>query len=326
MVRMAVKTELSRSAFVEILTNYNLGEYRQSQPLTAGTVQTNFLIQTTKGNFVFRYYENRSKDSVSFEVNLVTYLRSKNYPCPAPFKNNHGMYIDTYNKKPYVMFEFVEGYHIEEPNESQKMQLIRKVAELQNITKNYRPFKRSHRWNYSIELCEALARKEAQRIATPNAKQKLTWFESELSKLSLPRSLPKGICHCDFHFSNVLFRDGMFHALLDFDDANYTFLAFDLATLIDPFISTFQWDTWSRFRKDENVLDFQAARKTVSEYIKYRPLNNNEKRHFFDIYKLSLMFDCIWYFERGDATDFYEKRKIEYLNIIGKHEFYNNVF
>ena len=95
---MEIKTELSRSDFTEILSNYTLGEYRDSQPVTAGTVQTNFLLQTTKGKSVFRYYENRSKDSVLFEVYLIKYLRNKNYPCPAPFKSKYGMYVDIYNK------------------------------------------------------------------------------------------------------------------------------------------------------------------------------------------------------------------------------------
>jgi hypothetical protein len=41
---MAAKTELSRSDFTEILPNYNLGEYRDSRPITAGTVQINFVV------------------------------------------------------------------------------------------------------------------------------------------------------------------------------------------------------------------------------------------------------------------------------------------
>jgi homoserine kinase type II len=323
---MAIKTELSKGDFTEILSNYNLGEYKTSKPFTTGSVQTILSLQTTKGEFVFKYYRNRPKDSVLFEINLVKYLKSKNYPCPAPFKNKHGKYVGIHNKNPYVIFEFIEGHHIEKPSENQKRQFIRKVAELQNITRNYRPLNKKHRWNYSIKLCGELGRKKAQEVATTNAREKLTWFESELSKLNLPKSLPKGICHCDFHFSNVLFKDGEFHALLDFDDANYTFLTFDLATLINPFISSFEWDTWSKFKKDENVFDFKEARKIISEYIKYRPLNGNEKRHLFDIYKLSIMFDCVWYFERGDAMDFYEKRKIEYLNAIGRDEFYNKLF
>jgi len=314
---MAVKTEFSKTDLIEILSNYNLGEYKASKPFTTGAVQTNFLLQTTKGKFVFRYYENRSKDSVLFESNLIKYLKDKNYPCPAPFKNKHGKFVGTYNKKPYVIFEFIEGQHIESPNENQKSQLIRKVAELQNITKKYRPINKKHRWNYSIELCRELARKEAKKIDTANSREKLKWLENELLKLNLPKSLPKGICHCDFHFSNVLFKDDKFNALIDFDDANYTFLIFDLVGLMES-------GAW-RYDKDE-VLDFNEARKILTEYMKYRSLNSNEKRHLFDLYKLSILFDCVWFFARGDVNEFYEKKKIEYLDSVGRKEFYHKLF
>ena len=107
-------------------------------------------------------------------------------------------------------------------------------------------------------------------------------------------------------------------SLLDFDDANYTFLSYDLATLINPFLPSFDWDSWSTFQKDENVFDFREARQTVLEYSRHRPLSKNEKSHLFDVYKLTILFDCIWYFRRGEGQDFYEKRKIDALNRLGK--------
>ncbi|MBI4163158.1 MAG: phosphotransferase, partial [Candidatus Aenigmarchaeota archaeon] len=215
---------------------------------------------------------------------------------------------------------------IKNPRESQKKELVKRVAKLHIITKNYKPKNTKFRYNYNIVNCRALARKEAKRIGTANAREKLKWFESELTKLKLPKSLPKGICHCDFHFSNVLFKNGKFNVLIDFDDANYTFLIYDLAALINPFVKSFEWNTWFNFKRGENVFDFREARKILLEYVKYRPLNSTEKKHLFDVFKLSIMFDCIWYFERGEAEDFYEKRKITYLNSIGREEFYNQLF
>lgn len=323
---MAVKTDFLQNDFEQILMNYNLGLYKASKPISEGTVQTNFLLQTTKGKFVFRYYENRSKESALFETDLIRYLKEKNYPCPAPMKNKHEELVDVFNGKPYVIFEFMEGSPIENPSESQKNQLIKMVAELQNVTKNHKPSYTDFRWNYSVELCRELARKEAEKLNTENSKAKLEWYEYELSKIELPESLPRGICHCDFHFSNVLFKNGKFNALIDFDDANYTYLTYDLAALIDPFKPTFTWDTWSNFGKDENVFNFEGARKIVSKYVRYRPLNNNEKKYLFDVYKLSIMLDCIWYFGRGGANDFYERRKIDYMNMLGRDEFYLNIF
>ena len=324
---MATQTKFTEKELAEILLNYDLGEYVDSEAFTGGTVQANILIQTTKGKFVFRYYErNRSKDSVLFESNLTKYLKDRDYPCPAPFANRHGKFVGIYNEKPYVIFEFMEGQHLENPNENQQRQLTKKVAELHNITKNYRPLYGKHRWNYGIELCRELAQKEAKEINTANSREKLKWFENELLKLNLPKSLPKGVCHCDFHFTNVLFLNGKFNALIDFDDANYTFLIFDLVSLVEPFVPSFRHYNWHEHKVTGNVFDFRETKLIVSEYEKYRPLNNNEKRHIFDVYKLSFLFDCIWYFERGDAKDFFEKRKIDYLDDIGRDRFYDLLF
>ena len=313
---MATKTKFSKKELSEILSNYDLGEFKDSKLFTGGKVQINTLIKTTKGKFVFRYYEkNRSKKSVLFESNLIKYLKDRNYPCPAPFKNKCGKFVGIFNKEPYVIFEFVEGKHIKNQNKNQKKQLIKKVAELQNITKDYKSYNKKYRWNYGIELCRKLAQRKAVKINTINSKEKLKWLESKLLELNLPKSLPKGICHCDFHFSNVLFKNNKFNALLDFDDANYTFLMFDLVGLIES------W-AWPH----DKVLDFKKAKEILQEYTKYRSLNNNEKRHLFDLYKLSILIDCIWYFERGSVKDFREKRKIDFLNNIGREKFYHELF
>lgn len=321
-----VDTKFLREDFDKILSNYDLGSYIISKKFRKGTVQTNILIKTTKGKFVLRYYENRSKNSVLFEVNLIKYLKYNKYPCPAPFWNKRGKFIGIYKKKPYTIFEFVEGKHLKKPTEKQKNQLTKKVAELQNITKNYKPDYKKYRWNYSIQLCKRLAKNETKKIGTKNAREKLMWLNRELLKLKLPKSLPKGICHCDFHFSNVLFKNGKFNALIDFDDANYTFLSWDLICLADPFKSTFNWNTWRKFSNSDNVFDFKQIKKVVTEYLKYRPLNKTEKKYLFDVYKLSILMDCIWYFKRGSADDFFEKRKIDCLNKLGRDEFYKKLF
>lgn len=314
---MAEKTKFSDHDLSDILSEYRLGEFRGFTPFSTGTVQTNLLVETTTGRYVFRCYENRSAGSARFECNLIQYLKAHQYPCPAVYKNRHGDFVGIFHGKPYAIFEFMEGRHIENPTEDQKKQLIRKAAELHNITKHYRPVAKHERWNYGVPLCRELAQKAAEDWGTPAAREKLAWHEAELANLQLPKSLPKGVCHCDFHFSNVLFQGDTFAALIDFDDANYTVLLFDLVGLIES-------AAW-RHDQDE-VLVFPRAREVVDEYIKYRPLSPIEKHHFFDVYKLSILFDAIWYFRRGSGDDFYEKRKIDFLNSIGREAFTQKIF
>ena len=132
-----------------------------------------------------------------------------------------------------------------------------------------------------FDLCRELARAEAARLDTQNTYRKLAWLAHELSTLDLPPSLPKGICHCDFHFSNVLFQGEEFVALLDFDDANRTFLPFDLVGLVE---------SWA-WPDEAEALDLAEARRIVQAYGQHRPLSAAEQQHLYDVYKLSILFD-----------------------------------
>jgi homoserine kinase type II len=310
---MAVKTLFSQSDFEGFLSQYGLGTFYHAEHIPQGTVQTNYFLHTSGGKFVFRCYENRAFESVLFESYLLAYLKKHAYPCPRPIKNVRGMYVGVYLNKPFMLFEFIPGQTIEQPDATHRQQLIQKAAELQNLTRKYRPRYKEYRWNYDVELCRSLARVEAEKIGTQDAFGKLAWVEQQLSNLQLPHSMPKGICHCDFHFSNVLFQGDRFAALLDFDDANYTYLVFDLVSLIEwPFPS--------------EALDMNETRGIVQEYVKHRRLNALEKWHLFDVLQLSILIDCIWFFGRGEVEDFYEKRKINFLSELGKEKFFEALF
>lgn len=316
-ILMAVKTEFTKDELKQIFTHYNLGNYINSIPISEGTVQTNYKVQTTIGIFIFRYYESRTKNSVLFETNLLSYLKNNHYPCPQPLRNNSGNFVEIYNSKPYVVFNYIEGHHIQEANENQKKILIQKTAELHNLTQNFVPIHKESRWNYNVNFCREQAQQAAERINSLNSKEKFIWIEEGLHKLNLPNTLPMGICHSDFHTSNILYNNGEFVALLDFDDANYTYLIFDLVGLIE---------SWAWTYDKYNVLSLTEARKIIEEYTKHRPLNNIEKKHLYDVYKLSIFIDCVWFFDRGEVQDFYEKRKIDYLEHLGRDNFYNELF
>lgn len=324
---MTNQSPVGKTAVEQILVHYAVGALVNLSPFTAGGVQTNLLLHTTMGKFVLRYYrQNRSFAAVQFEVNLLNYLKRHAYPCPGVIRNKRGRYLGLAQEKPYALFEFVEGVHIEEPTAAQQVQLIQKVAELHKLTQHYRPIHRHARWNYGVPFCATMAEKMAQRVATASAQEKLAWYRQTVAQVVLPAALPKGICHADFHFSNVLFKDGNFHALLDFDDANYTYLTFDLVSLLEPTLFPFRWDTWQTFAPDEVVFDFSAARAIVSIYQAHRPLHLLEKRHLFDVLKLATLIDCLWYFARGELPDFYEKRKIDCLDLLGRERFCRELF
>ncbi|MDK2952360.1 MAG: homoserine kinase type [Kosmotogales bacterium] len=324
---MAVKKHLNISDIEEIVSKYNIGKLVHFKSIESGSVQLNYLLITEKRKYVLRYYcEERSKESVLFELNLIIYLLKHGYPTASPVKDVSGGYINFHEDKSLMIFEFIEGKHVENPTIIQRNLLIKKVAELNGITKNYRPVYRKFRWNYNQEFCRNLAKEKASEIGSENAKEKYWWMAGELEKLNLPSNLTRGVCHCDFHYSNIFFDDDRFVALIDFDDANYTYLTYDLVSLMNPFLPEFSWKTWEKFDREENILVFDECRDILREYLKYRPMSFLEKRHIFDVCKLNILIDCLWYFRRGKVEDFFEKRKIDALNTLGREKFFGNLF
>jgi homoserine kinase type II len=313
---MAVKTPFTPDDFVHILSHYHLGTYVHSAALSQGAIQTNYFLQTSQGRFVFRYYESRSPESVLFESGLLAYLTARHYPCPPQLPNGQGSYVGLYRHKPYILFDFIDGQTIEQPTRRQWWQLVQKAAELHTLTQGYDSPYTSYRWNYSPELCQELAQTAAERINTPTAHAKHDWLVHQLATLDLPPALPKGVCHCDFHFYNMLFVGDQLAAVLDFDDANLTFLTFDLVGLMEAWACPYPCE----------LLDLPRARLVLQEYNHHRPLSALEQYHLYDVYQLSILFDCVWYFGRGSAEDFYEKRKIDALNRLGRDAFADALF
>jgi len=313
---MTIKSSFSQSDFEQILSQYQLGALLSAEPIPQGTVQTNFFIFTNRGKFVFRYYENRPKPTVLFEIEVLLFLQAHHFPSPCPMPNTAQEFVGVFKDKPFVLFSFLEGQPLSNPKETHKKQLIQKAAELQSLTLKFKPRYSEHRWNYTPDFCRQVAFKKAQKLGTFAVREKFTWLERQLHLLQLPVSIPKAICHCDFHFSNVLFQDEHLVALLDFDDANYTYAPFDLVYLVD------QWG-WS-YPKD--TMDLGVAANIVAAYNQHRPLSPLEQHHFFDVFKLAILIDCLWFFARGSGEDFYERRKIEFLDSLGREQFETALF
>lgn len=317
---MAVKTNFSRHQIDILAAPYGIGKVLRIEPIGSGRVETNYFIETESTRAVFRYYENRSLESALFEADLLKWLQSKDYPCPMQFVSADGP-VHLHEGKPYALFEFMHGNHIEHPSPEQYEELARQVAHLNNVCCGFSSPYSPARLNYTPDGCAEQARKIAATLGTKEASAKLDWYLSCLADLDLPQEHPMLPCHTDFHFSNVLFDNGSFSALLDFDDANMTYSTFDLIKLMEPFRTDFEWNTWQNFDREADIFDFTHSAAIGAAYQSVRPLSPIEKEHLLDVYKLYVLTDVLWYFHRGDLSDFYERRKIEAIDRLGRAEF-----
>ncbi|MEM7336791.1 MAG: homoserine kinase, partial [Chloroflexota bacterium] len=95
-----------------------------------------------------------------------------------------------------------------------------------------------------------------------------------------------------------------------------TYSTFDLVCLVEG---------WGWHYPDKE-LNLTEAAKVVNHYCQHRSLIPLEEHHFFDVYKLSILIDCLWVFARGSGEEFYERQKIEFMNNLGRDQFKDAIF
>ena len=216
--------------------------------------------------------------------------------------------MSLYKDKPYIIIEYIEGEHGKNPNDVFDRRdfsgVAKSVAQLHMFTKDYQPEYYKDREIFDSAYCW---REFGSRHSHLVESERGRWLKSELDRLEFSESLPKALCHADLNYGNFLFRDGQIVAVLDFDMSFYWYVIYDIASLI-------YWWAWPPrvgFKQGE-------ARQIVSEYSKWRELNEEEKGHIYDALKLIVLLGIAW----SEEDDFdAERKKIELLNSVGRSDF-----
>ena len=107
---MAVYTKTSPAEMEKHLEKYNLGKLINIKEIIDGIDNSNFLLATEKGQFIFTIFESRiNKDSLDFFVKFKLHLAQKGIFCPHPILDNKGSAIVDIKDKKSVIVTFLNG-------------------------------------------------------------------------------------------------------------------------------------------------------------------------------------------------------------------------
>src|SRR6188508_628429 len=81
---MGLFTALSAEDGIAIARRYGLGEVRSLIAIPAGTINSNFALETEQGRFFVRINEGKQEDAVAWEAALVHDLAAAGIPVPEP--------------------------------------------------------------------------------------------------------------------------------------------------------------------------------------------------------------------------------------------------
>ncbi len=230
---MAVYTELTKPFLKELAEDYSLGRIASFSGIPEGSVNSNYLLETSRGRFLLRVDEVKGENELKRELDLLTFLRKHSFPCPHPLQDRMGRLYRQFNSKCVSLFRYHEGKVVSVPNlkETQLETIGRALAELHVVGKAY---KKGIDNRFSFERIADLYLTVRSRL--PNYFRKvLRTLDDEVDYLTryLEGKLPKGVIHGDLFADNVLFRGEKLVALLDFEAACRGKFIFDIATAVN---------------------------------------------------------------------------------------------
>jgi len=287
---MAVYTDVSTDDLTRFLATYDIGDLLSYKGIAEGVENSNFLVHTSRGNFILTLYEKRVAEAdLPFFLALMEHLAARGLNCPQPVKNRQGVALGVLAGRPAAIVTFLEGMWMRRPSAKNCAAVGEALAKLHIAgsdfgmkrvnalsVANWRPlFEHAGPRGDSVHpgLCDEIVK------------------ELAVLETSWPRDLPQGVIHADLFPDNVFFLGAELSGLIDFYFACTDTLAYDVAICLN---------CWC-FEPDASY-NVTKGRALLKSYQAVRPLSQAEH-------------DALPVLARGAAMRFLLTRLVDWLSV-----------
>lgn len=260
---MALLTPLDPEAAAEIVRAYGL-ELESCEPLAAGSVNSNFRLETAQGRFFLRIYEEQAEAGALRELELLRALARAGVPTTEPPLRLDGASVSHHQGKPVALYPWVEGDIVcTEQAVPARCEAVAAALARVHLAGAALPPQPPSRFDADA-LRERLGL--IARAAVPELCRAAKEIEEHLPAVQAARvpDLPRGLIHGDLFRDNVLWRGDEVAALIDFESASSGVFAFDLMVLV------LSWCFRDHF-------DLDRVRAMLRGYQSVRPLSPEER-------------------------------------------------
>ena len=267
---MAVYTDVTDGQLKVFLAGYDIGELTSYRGIAEGVENSNFMLHTTKGEFILTLYEKRVNEAdLPFFLGLMQHLQQKGLVCPLPVLQRNGAMIGKLAGRPAAIITFLEGTWPRQPTADHCRQLGVALAQMHVAGADFALQRRNgltlEDWRPLWEKCAVFADSVVPGLVY-EATQDLANLEA-----SWPHYLPRGVIHADLFPDNVFFLSEKLSGIIDFYFACTDILAYDLATCLNAWC----FDKDSIYDREKGVALFagyQSVRKLSADEILAMPL------------------------------------------------------
>jgi homoserine kinase type II len=262
---MAVYTDVAFEDLERLLADYPIGDAKSFKGIAEGVENSNFLLQTTTGDYILTLYEKRvSADDLPFFLGLLDHLAVRGVACPLPVHSRSGARWTELNGRPAAVLTYLDGLSLRRPEAGHCAAVGMALAELHEAGRDF-ALQRPNA--LSLQGWHALA--DATIGEADSVQQGLgTLIASTIAGLdkNWPGGLPCGVIHADLFPDNVLFLNDKVSGLIDFYFACNDAYAYDLAVMLNAWC--FEGDGQYNITKGRALIGAYNARRPLapSEY------------------------------------------------------------
>jgi homoserine kinase type II len=230
-------TELAPVDAAALAARYGLGALHRVEPIAAGTINSNFVLEADAGRFFLRINEGKREDEVAWEAELVLDLAAAGVPAPAPLEVEGRRYA-AYRGQWISVFPWCPGEHLApaEVTATGAAALGRMLARM-HVAGLAIPAARHRPSRYSFAALEDRLARVIAAGGDPGLVDVVPILVDERARLveaaSVRGAATTGIIHGDLFRDNVLWVDGQITAVLDFEQASAGSLVYDLAVCLN---------------------------------------------------------------------------------------------
>jgi homoserine kinase type II len=241
---VALFTRLDAAELTDIAETFELGTVRAVAPIHAGTINSNFAVDTERGRWFVRVNEGKSESDVAWEAQLVVALAAGGVTTPAPLAVRDGRpYAALRGTSKWVsVFPWRAGRHVA-PGEVTAEIAGAFGAALASFHRVGAELPESWRRRSIYDHAHLVARyRSFQDSRDPALADAIAILRDELAAADAARGVreraTRGIIHGDLFRDNVLWDGGRLVAILDFEQASGGSFAYDLGVCINDWC----WD------------------------------------------------------------------------------------
>ena len=299
---MAYYTKINKSEFERYLKNYSFGDIYNFKGIEEGIENTNYFFKTKSKKYILTIYENKiteriKEKNLSFFIELINFLRKKNFPCPKIFYNNNNQQLNSYKNKQFAVIDFVEGKIAKKISFRHCYYLGKTLALLHNKTLK---FKKKKKNDFSLNEWDKLIKK------IKLSKKNSFFLKKEIKyiKENWPKKLPSGIIHGDLFPDNVFFKNNNIVGIIDLSNACNDFFCYDISICINA---------WCY----KNKLNINKMKSLIKGYNSIRKMKIQEMNYlnlFLRASSLRFYLSRLMDLQNKKIPKKYKKNPREYLN------------